>query len=129
VSKPSLLARLFTAPTREFVEGQPRPPGPLPFGGSGVRRHPHLSELDWKVNAPMPEGTQPPKPAARLTEAELALIHKLGDCWDDYLKLPATPHAITAHHDREAALNGIRELQHLVMVRLARRVHTEAFSV
>jgi hypothetical protein len=116
---PSLLSRLLT-PRR--VDGRGTcPDGPRPRPGA-MRKHPMPSEMDFKVNIPMPPGAKAPKEAPRLMSAEIALIGKLDDCWSDFVKLP-----IDKRGEQTVMLAGIHQLQRLIMARLARRIHPEVF--
>jgi hypothetical protein len=88
-------------------------------------------ELMLLLNPP-PAPEQPaPSPmavpgGARLTAGELALINKLGECWNDLLNL-MTPE-VPAFSDRREALSLIHQLQLLVMARLAARSHPDIFG-
>jgi hypothetical protein len=62
--------------------------------------------------------------SARLTAGEMALIRKLGECWNDLQHLESEP---PMFNNRREALALIHQLQLLVMSRMAQRVHPEVF--
>lgn len=74
--------------------------------------------LDEDTNAAL---CAPVHRGAGLTNAELALCAKLGECWNDFMTLGPV-----AGECAEAA-SAIHAVQRIVMARAARRAHPEVF--
>lgn len=66
-----------------------------------------------------------------LTEAEIALVNKLGECADEFCALVRADRqggAEAALHDLDEFIAHMHDLQHAVMCRSTRRDHPEIFG-
>jgi hypothetical protein len=63
--------------------------------------------------------------ASKLTDAEIALTRKLGDCMNEYASLPLSE--VGAEDDLREFAQAIHVCQRAVMCRLAHRVHPQVF--
>lgn len=59
-----------------------------------------------------------------MTQEELDLCNKLGECFNDFIALPR-------QHSMETAefCDAVHRLQTLVMARVAQRIHPESFPI